>query len=624
MNNRISLRLVLIAFVVALLVGAGRSATVLPADLTPQAYLPTIHRAGTALAGEHNAWSLTGNADTDPSVNFLGTTDGQPLIIQPGGADVGIGTKSPAQRLHVSGTETRLRLQSTARNTWTTTEYVTDARTWHAGVGGSQVENDLRSKFYIFDGTPGAARMVIDTVGRVGIGTTSPAQSLHVSGQDSRLRLQSTRSDIWTTTEYVTDARAWHTGVGGSTVANDVKSKYYIFDSSAGVFRMVIDTIGNVGIGTTAPRATLSVVKAGAAEPNVQNVPTGLKVGTPAGTIPLALRHNGTEDGTPGLAYFETASGDLGYLGAGPGTFAVGAAAGKGMALNVNGSTTAMSAASDGRIGIGVVPQSGVRLGIRSTGTANSTSGLAVYNGNGDPMLVARDDGKVWIGHLQETHLRHVCVDSEGGSYLETCRSAAEYVPTIDGGQGFPETADLVSIAPSVANPYGDTHGPFVVQKADQACDANLLGFIVDPELGADGVKLNDHYLPLAIFGYFPAKVTLDYGPIKRGDPLTSSPKPGYAMKATGACKIIGYALEDAKADGTIQVFAHLSETAASQVTALQAQVDTLLAQVDTLQREKQTEIATLKAQNAALEARLAALERALTTNTAARPPLQR
>jgi hypothetical protein len=57
--------------------------------------------------------------------------------------------------------------------------------------------------------------------------------------------------------------------------------------------------------------------------------------------------------------------------------------------------------------------------------------------------------------------------------------------------------------------------------------DSNLLGFIVNPESGADGKKLNDHYLPLAIFGFFPAKVTLQNGPIKRGDPLTSSNTPG-------------------------------------------------------------------------------------------------
>jgi hypothetical protein len=149
-----------------------------------------------------------------------------------------------------------------------------------------------------------------------------------------------------------------------------------------------------------------------------------------------------------------------------------------------------------------------------------------------------------------------------------------------------------VSIVPASANPYDDHHAPFVVQKAMTPCDSNLLGFIVNPESGADGTKLNDHYMPLAIYGYFPAKVTVENGAIQRGDALTSSSKPGYAMKATGACKIIGYALEAADRDGAIQVFAHQGENAASEVASLRAQLD------------------ELKQQNDAMSARLAAIER--------------
>ncbi|MCS7227309.1 MAG: hypothetical protein NZ821_09995, partial [Gloeomargarita sp. SKYB31] len=60
-----------------------------------------------------NAWSLTGNSGTNPAVNFLGTTDGQPLVIRTSNTerlritqtgDVGIGTTTPAARLHVAGT----------------------------------------------------------------------------------------------------------------------------------------------------------------------------------------------------------------------------------------------------------------------------------------------------------------------------------------------------------------------------------------------------------------------------------------------------------------------------------------------------------------------------------------
>lgn len=116
------------------------------------------------------------------------------------------------------------------------------------------------------------------------------------------------------------------------------------------------------------------------------------------------------------------------------------------------------------------------------------------------------------------------------------CGSAAEYVPTIDGGKGYPQTAELVS---------------------------------------------------------------MESGAIKRGDPITSSSKAGYGMKARGACKVIGYALEDANTEGTIQVFADLGDNSAAQVAKLQQENDALKQQVMTF------------------EARLAALELTATPHTA-------
>ena len=389
------------------------------------------------------------------------------------------------------------------------------------------------------------------TAGIVGIGTSSPQRSLHVSSANSGLRLESSHSQVWTTTEYQTDARLWHTGVGGSAVSNDVKSKYYIFDGTASQFRMVIDTIGNVGIGTTNPIAALDV------NGSIRGTSlTGASLTSPANlfvnaTGSIALRTS------PGGQYAER-----------------------------------MTILDNGNVGIGITSPA-AKLHVRGTDNLATTYALRVERADGSLGL--------WVDNTARTHVylpydattEHVC-QVIGLMTLSHCSSAAEYVPTIDGGAGFPETADLVSIAPPVSNPYGDMRAPFAVEKSATPCDPNLLGFIVNPESGADGEKLNDHYLPLAIYGYFPAKVSMENGPIQRGDALTSSSKPGYAMKATQACKTIGYALEDADRDGTIQVFAGHGENAAPEVASLRNQM-------------KQ-----LQERNTALEARLAALEQTM------------
>ena len=54
--------------------------------------------------GGGDGWLLSGNAGTDPNTNYLGTTDGQPLVIQPGGGYTGVGTSAPQAPLNVVGT----------------------------------------------------------------------------------------------------------------------------------------------------------------------------------------------------------------------------------------------------------------------------------------------------------------------------------------------------------------------------------------------------------------------------------------------------------------------------------------------------------------------------------------
>ncbi|HEY0375613.1 MAG TPA: hypothetical protein VGC87_01495 [Pyrinomonadaceae bacterium] len=101
--------------------------------------------------------------------------------------------------------------------------------------------------------------VMFENAGRIGFGTTAPQQGLHAVGASSRLRLQSTGGTSLTTTEYVTNGRVWQSGAGGSTAANGVANKFFVFDQTANQFRLVLDTAGNFGVGTTAPTAKLTV-----------------------------------------------------------------------------------------------------------------------------------------------------------------------------------------------------------------------------------------------------------------------------------------------------------------------------------------------------------------------------
>jgi hypothetical protein len=148
-----------------------------------------------------NAWLLTGNAGTNPAVNFLGTTDAQPLVIRTNNTErmrvtangnVGIGTTAPIHRLDVRGGPVyttrswtgNVSLDNGGAIAWdkaSPTDYT-------FGIG----KTSTPPGFYFWSSTsdlgsntnPPTYLMQIDYItGNVGIGTTlPPAYRLHVVG----------------------------------------------------------------------------------------------------------------------------------------------------------------------------------------------------------------------------------------------------------------------------------------------------------------------------------------------------------------------------------------------------------------------------------------------------------
>lgn len=119
-------------------------------------------------------WSLTGNGGTDPSANYIGTTDGQPLVVQPAGGYVGIGTTAPQSPLNVVGTS------------W----FQGDSTPLSASAGKGVAVGFGGEQGYIFGfdyGTFTPKNLLLQNPGgNVGIGTLYPtAAKLHVDGGSS-------------------------------------------------------------------------------------------------------------------------------------------------------------------------------------------------------------------------------------------------------------------------------------------------------------------------------------------------------------------------------------------------------------------------------------------------------
>jgi hypothetical protein len=181
--------------------------------------------------------------------------------------NVAIGTTAPLSMLHVQnsvwGGSGQLRLRNTSSNGATEINFYNDwgGNPLNIGVIGSggfasgsiagttaYIRQTQNAPLALY--TNDLERMTILGSGNVGIGTTSPGTNLHIqsaSAADTGIYLQNTS----------TGGRNWNllsTGSGSSVSAG----KFAISDNLNP--RLIIDTNGNVGIGTTAPSYPLDVV----------------------------------------------------------------------------------------------------------------------------------------------------------------------------------------------------------------------------------------------------------------------------------------------------------------------------------------------------------------------------
>ena len=183
-----------------------------------------------ALIGAQLIASSNGTADLVFGTRASGSLTEKMRITS--GGNVGIGTNSPGAELEVDGevllpNNKGILFKDSSSSTLGIKSDTSDRLTFRAGGSWN--------------------RMVIDS-GNVGIGTVSPQRSLHVVGNYIRTDEPTNPTVLLRET---TNDREW--GVRGLT------DKLTFMDHGNNATYMVIDTSGNVGIGTTSPNALLQV-----------------------------------------------------------------------------------------------------------------------------------------------------------------------------------------------------------------------------------------------------------------------------------------------------------------------------------------------------------------------------
>lgn len=125
---------------------------------------------------------------------------------------------------------------------------------------------------------------------------------------------------------------------------------------------------------------------------------------------------------------------------------------------------------------------------------------------------------------------------------------------------------------------------PGKLQKSERTYEKSIVGVVSGaPAILFEGSQLqmapdegslkNPHKPPVALVGRVPVKVTLENGPIKVGDYLTTSSKAGYAMRATEPGSTIGIALEsfgfkEGEKEGMVRCFINIGERNMGQILA--------------------------------------------------------
>jgi len=227
-------------------------------------------------SGDNANWRLKGNAGTNPSNDFVGTTDAQDLAFRTNnsekmriesGGDVGIGTTNPSTKLEVlanaSGANVITSI-NTSVSGYSSVDYKDNSSALRFTVGyangsatnfaGKAYSNTYGSDFVLSRNAPFTDLFMQGSNGNIGIGNSAPQQNLSVQ---NGMNIDQANTNNGTTTNILTFGSSSGEGIGSKRTAT---GNQYGLDFYTGFNnRMVITSAGNVGIGVTAPSCRLDV-----------------------------------------------------------------------------------------------------------------------------------------------------------------------------------------------------------------------------------------------------------------------------------------------------------------------------------------------------------------------------
>lgn len=209
-----------------------------------------------------------------------------------------------------------------------------------------------------YDASVGATRMLINTSGNVGIGTSSPGAHLDVAGAGKIASFGTVGSASDNYIHFVGTAQAWDMGVRSDNL-------FGIADSGVAYRFVIAPSTGNVGIGTTSPGNKLTVVDNATSDPLSLSTPS-----TNATNMILANTSSG------GLIWAIGTNGSVPLGGGGVGDLNLYQATGSGTGNKL------LIQAVTGNVGIGTTtPQARFEVqGLSSTAASNDRGPRALFN----------------------------------------------------------------------------------------------------------------------------------------------------------------------------------------------------------------------------------------------------